>query len=626
MYVLGTAGHVDHGKSSLVIALSGIDPDRLPEEKARGLTIDLGFAWMTTTSGDTVGIVDVPGHERFVKNMIAGVGAIDFVLFVVAADDGWMPQSAEHLAILQYLGVTHGIIVVTKSDLVDPDWLVLVGDDIRQHLAGSFLADSALITVDSLSGRGIPELKSAIGDLIGALPHRPDIGKPRLYIDRAFTIAGRGAVVTGTLTEGQLSTGQSLVVVPGEMKVRVRELQTHGRAVPVAPPGQRVAINLAGIETADLKRGHCLVLDSDSETVDRLWADVHVLADSTHPLEHGRRVLVMVGTAEPEGAAYPLEQSEIPPRHHGLCELRLDHPVKARLRDRFVLRWPTPGVTIGGGIILDVGGTRQTRKDTGLAGRLRARLTGTIEAYRTSELQKHGYASRSRFLRHGPYNREEIERDLAAAIGAREAIIAGDWILYPPWLEDSKSRLLTALSNWHEANSYSPGLNLAEWQEHAAMPGEPMGEIASLLLKDGSVSRTGEAYHLPDHTPQLPQAWKAEADRLWKNIDAGGYQPPTRPELESTSDNARAILAFWIASEQLVQLGDGVVFPKLTFDRIRDSIVTFLVESKEMSAAQLRDLLNTSRRYAVPILEALDREGITRREGDVRVLATNASR
>ncbi|MBI5869187.1 MAG: SelB C-terminal domain-containing protein, partial [candidate division Zixibacteria bacterium] len=565
--------------------------------------------------------VDVPGHERFVKNMIAGVGAIDFVLFVVAADDGWMPQSAEHLAILRYLGVSHGIIVVTKSDLVDPDWLVLVGDDIRQHLAGSFLADSPLVTVDSLSGRGIPELKAAIGNLIGILPRRHDIGKPRLYIDRAFTISGRGAVVTGTLTEGQLTTGQTLMVVPGEMKVRVRELQTHGRAVPVAPPGQRVAINLAGIETADLKRGHCLVLDSDSETVDRLWADVHVLADSTHPLEHGRRVLVMVGTAEPEGAAYPLEQTEIPPGHHGMCELRLDQPVKARLRDRFVLRWPTPGVTIGGGVILDVGGTRQTRKDPGLVARLRTRSTGTIASYRTTELQKHGYAARARFLEHGPFTDEEIESDLTIAIGAREACSSGDWILHTPWLEDSRSRLLDALSVWHQANSHSPGLNLAEWQEHAGIPGEPMAEIAALLLRDGSVSRTGEAYHLPNHTPKLPVAWNIEAEKLWKTIDAGGHQPPTRPELELTGENARAILAFWVAAGQLVQLGDGVIFPKQTFDRIRETIVAHLKNTKEMSAAQLRDLLGTSRRYAVPILEALDREGTTRREGDVRVLA-----
>ena len=234
MYVMGTAGHVDHGKSSLVLALSGIDPDRLPEEKERGLTIDLGFAWMTTNSGLTIGIVDVPGHERFVKNMIAGVGAIDFVLFVVAADDGWMPQSTEHLAILKYLNVKRGLVAVTKKALADPDWLQLVIDDVRQKTADTFLRGAPIIAVDSLSGDGIDELKSAIDQIVQDLPLSPDIGKPRLYIDRAFTIAGRGAVVTGTLTGGTLNSGQNLRIVPGDLRARVRELQMHGKPAETA--------------------------------------------------------------------------------------------------------------------------------------------------------------------------------------------------------------------------------------------------------------------------------------------------------------------------------------------------------------------------------------------------------
>jgi selenocysteine-specific elongation factor len=384
-----------------------------------------------------------------------------------------------------------------------------------------------------------------------------------------------------------------------------------------------VAVNLAGIESSQLKRGHCLVVESDTETVDRLWAEVEVLPDATHPLEHGRRVLVMVGTAEPEGIAYPLQSDDIAPGQSGFCELRLEQPIKVRLRDRFVLRWPTPGVTVGGGVVLDVGGTRHSRRAPGLAERLEARRVGTLQAYRATELQKSGYASRPRFLLNGPFTKVEIDADLENAAKGGEVILSGEWVLESRWFEFSRQRLRGTLLDWHSAHPYSPGLNLAQWQEQAEMPSEPVGEIAALLTVDGTVARIGESYHLPDHVPRLPSQWASEAGRLWKAIETGGFQPPTRPDLETTSENARSILAFWISTGQLVALGDGVLFPRQTLDRIRDMITEKLQESGEITAAQLRDLLGTSRRYAVPILEALDREGTTRRIGDIRVLAKN---
>lgn len=623
MYVLGTAGHVDHGKSALVMALSGIDPDRLPEEKARGLTIDLGFAWMTTAPGETIGIVDVPGHERFVKNMIAGVGAIDFVLFVVAADDGWMPQSAEHLAILQFLGVSHGIVVITKRDIVEPDWLTLVADDVRRRLAGTFLENALLVMVDSLSGQGLAELKSAIDAMVTTLPRRGDLGKPRLYIDRAFTMTGRGVVVTGTLIDGMLETGQTLAIVPGNLKARVRELQVHGHPVTTVSPGQRVAVNLAGVEGTQLHRGQCLVAPSDAETADRLWADVHILPEATHPLERGRRVLVMAGTAEPEGVAYPLDGGSIPPGGHGFCELRLHEQFKVRLRDRFVLRWPTPGVTIGGGVVLDVGGTRLSRRDPGLAARLQMRRTGTLTAYRTTELQKKGYAERAHFLSEGPFPVADIDADLLTAEGSGEVILSGHWILDPSWVAQVTARLVETLKRWHDVNPHSAGLNLVQWQEQAKVGGAPMDELAARLAAEGRVARSGDAYHLPVHTARLPQEWTTEADALWRSIATGGFQPPPRPDLEAFSEHARVIIGFWVSTGRVVALGEGVIFPVEVFKKIRAMVVAELQKTKSLTAAQLRDLLGTSRRYAVPILEALDREGITRRVGDIRVLTEN---
>ncbi len=621
MYVMGTAGHVDHGKSSLVLALSGIDPDRLPEEKARGLTIDLGFAWMTTNSGQMLGIVDVPGHERFVKNMIAGVGAIDFVLFVIAADDGWMPQTAEHLAILQYLNVSRGIVAVTKKDLADPDWLNLVMEDARERLSSTPFADAPIIAVDSISGKGIDDIKAAIDTMVQSLPSRPDIGKPRLFIDRAFAMAGRGGVVTGTLLEGALETGQSVAIVPGDLRGRVRELQVHGHSVAKAPPGQRVAVNLAGVELGELSRGQCIVAENDTETIDRIWADVTILPDATHPLKAERRVLVMVGSAEPEGIAYPIAPEGLAPGQRGFCEFRLLSPLKARLRDRFVLRWPTPGITIGGGTILDVGGTRHTKRAADFNSRMERRLQGTLDAYRDTELRKEGYASAKGFLRHSPFAESAIDTDLRDAESRGEVFRSGPLVFHPEWFAQVKSRLLEILSEVHNAQPHLAGLNLAEWAKRADVSDEPMAQIVKLLEADNSVSRSGEAYHLPTHNPGLPAEWTAEGDRLWSSIESGGAQPPTRPDLEAAAPHAKQIIAFWVASGRLTALGDGVVFPADVFNTIRGRVTDHLKKARQMSAAELRDLLGTTRKYAVPILEALDREGLTRRVGDLRVLA-----
>ena len=488
MYVMGTAGHVDHGKSTLVTALSGIDPDRLPEEKARGMTIDLGFAWMTTNSGETIGIVDVPGHERFVKNMIAGVGAIDFVLLVVAADDGWMPQSAEHFAILRYLGVARGIVVLTKSDLVEPDWLELVRADVREQVSGTFLADAPIVAVDSVSGRGIDELCGAIDVMTRTLAGRPDLGRPRLYVDRVFTIAGRGAVVTGTLLEGSLSVGDSVMLEPGGVSGRVRDLQIHKHQVATAAPGQRVAINFSGVDRADLHRGQCVVAPADTLTVDRLWVHVGIWTEAVHPLKPGRKVLIMLGTAEPEADAYPVGQAAIAPGQEGLCELRLKEPIKARLKDRFVLRWPTPQVTIGGGEVLEIGGTRRSHRDAHFVECLRGRVGGELAAYRRTELRRRGFAPRRAFLSEGPWSESEVAAGIDRAIDAGEIAHVAGILFDPVWLAEQGARMRETLQETHRAHAYDAGLNPAEWQDQARIPEAAMAGLVSVVQSTFGVS------------------------------------------------------------------------------------------------------------------------------------------
>lgn len=621
MFVMGTAGHVDHGKSTLVTALSGIDPDRLPEEKARGMTIDLGFAWMTTPSGQTIGIVDVPGHERFVRNMIAGVGAIDFVLLVIAADDGWMPQTEEHLSILRFLRVQRGIAVITKSSLADSDWLELVKADVSEKVRGVFPAqqETKIITVDSISGSGLDELKSAIDETVKLLPPRRDVGKPRLYIDRVFAMTGRGAVVTGTLIDGTMSSGQTVAIVPGNETARVRELQIHKQAVQYAAPGQRLAVNLAGIDAANLSRGQCLVTGEDTETFDRVWAHVSILPDVRLPLDREREVLLMVGTAEPSAAAFPVGD-DIAPGANGLCEFRLKEPIKARLKDRFVLRWPTPQITIGGGEILDFGGPRRRQRNETWTAHLQARVDAPLSVYRASELQTHGFRSAANFLKHGPWGGDEVTADVSRGITDGTVISQSGFYFEPGWLKATSERLIRVLSDIHRNQPFLPGLNRSEWGDRAEVSDHAMPAITDWMLVAKLVAQSGEAFHLPEHVAELPQAWRADDTKLWGMVTAAGLQTPTRDELEALSPNGKAIINYWVSSGRAVAFGDGIILPVDTLNAARQRVVESLSSGKSLAAGQLREVLGTTRKYAVPILERLDREGITRRIGDERVL------
>lgn len=621
MFVMGTAGHVDHGKSTLVTALSGIDPDRLPEEKARGMTIDLGFAWMTTPSGQTVGIVDVPGHERFVRNMIAGVGAIDFVLLVIAADDGWMPQTEEHLAILRFLNVQRGIAVITKKSLADPDWLELVRSDVSERVRGVFPAQTAtqVVAVDSITGDGLDDLRLAIDTMVQGLPPRRDIGKPRLYIDRVFAMTGRGAVVTGTLIDGTFSAGQNVGIEPGAASARIRELQIHKKVVESAAPGQRLAVNLAGIDAAALSRGQCLVSTDDRECVERVWAHVAILPGARLPLDREREVLFMIGTAEPAAFAFPLSD-DIPPGGDGLCEFRLKEPIKARLQDRFVLRWPTPQVTIGGGEVLDFGGPRRRQRNEAWTRHLQARINSDLKMYRHTELTTHGFRHENGFLADGPWSACEIREDLASAVTSGEVISQSGVLFSPVWVQHTTGLLLEVLRQLHREQPFITGLNLAEWADRGHIPTAAANALADWMLASRQVERSGDAFHLPSHSATLPGAWQPDADALWTVLVSSGLQPPSREELEASSPNAKSILSFWLASGRAVTLGEGIVLPKESLDRARQQVVQALADGKSLAAGQLREVLGVTRKYAVPILERLDREGVTRRVGDERVL------
>jgi len=355
MRVIGTAGHVDHGKSTLVRRLTGIDPDRLAEEKAREMTIDLGFAWLKLPNNDTVGIVDVPGHRDFIENMLAGVGGIDAVLLVIAADEGVMPQTREHLAILDLLGLKNGLIVLTKIDMVDndPDWLDLVEQEVRDSLAESALADAPLLRVSAHTGAGIDALVHAIQAMLSDLPERADINQPRLPVDRVFTMSGFGTVVTGTLTGGALHVGDEIEIVPQNLRARVRGLQSYKQSVEVAYPGSRTAVNLSGIERSAIQRGSTLARVGMMRPTQLIDAQFRLLKDAARPLKHNTIVKVFSGTQEAQGFVRLLSDEMLTPGQEGWIQIRLDEPLAVMPADRYILRIPSPAETIGGGFVVN---------------------------------------------------------------------------------------------------------------------------------------------------------------------------------------------------------------------------------------------------------------------------------
>lgn len=619
MFVLGTAGHVDHGKSALVKALTGIDPDRLPEEKTRGLTIDLGFAWYTAADNTPIGIVDVPGHERFIKNMIAGVGAIDFVLFVVAADDGWMPQSTEHFDILRFLDVRHGLVAVTKADLVKPDWLELVVEDIKDKTAGTFLENSTIVPVSSVTGQGIDDLKAAIDALVGRLPRRPDVGRPRLFLDRAFTIAGRGSVVTGTLIEGGFAAGDDVMLVPSGHKARIRELQSHKQTVEKVGPGRRVAVNLSGIERSDLSRGECLVHPDDARTYAFILVRLSLLAESKWTIKTGRTLLALLGTAEPEAVCRLLETEEIKPGESAICELRLSTPVKARLGDRFVLRIPTPGVTIGGGQILDFPAHRITRSSADYLDLLHQREENlSLPVILRTEMAKEGWLSAATLPVDLPHSAEAVRQTISEFVDAGEWSSLARGYIDAGSAEKLKTHALELLQSRHERQPFTYGYNETEWRKKLRVPDELFKALLNSWLENGSVKIKDGRYFLPDFAPGLPADWQDEAWQLEKSIVDGGMAPPVRSELESAGEHAREILALWLSMGKMVSLPDGIIYPLPVFDQAIDKIRKICAENGSITVAQARDALGTTRKYVVPILTHTDKLGLTRREGDLR--------
>ncbi len=619
MHVIGTAGHVDHGKSTLVEALTGMDPDRLREEKERGLTIDLGFAWMELDDGREVSIVDVPGHERFVGNMLAGVGGIDLAMLVVAADESVMPQTREHLAILDLLNVDRGLIVITKSDLVDEEWRELVRAEIEETVAETCLRDAPVVEVSAVTGQGLAELRSTMRGLLDVMPARSDLGRPRLPVDRSFTIAGFGAVVTGTLVDGSLSVGQEVELALSGRRARVRGLQTQKTKVDAIGPGNRVAANLSGVRAADIERGDVLTPPGWLAPTAAVDVRLRMIADAPRAARHNMFVNVHAGSGEAVGRLRLLDADSLPPGGSAWAQLKLSTPLAVVKGDYFVIR--AGGTTLGGGNVVDPHAPRHRRRHAALLDRLEAMESGSgrdvllkmIEASEPAAFDD--LVNRANFSKEGAVEElaQMAQEGLVVPLGSGK--VGGATVFYSAagWSR-LKRRASEALAAYHARFPLRAGTPKEELRSRLGIASQAASYAIRKLIDEDVLAEDDNAYRLPGHVPQLTSKQQGEVDRYLKTLEKHPYSPPS-------DDGVEADVLSWLEQQgKVVRVSDGVVFSAEAYDDMVRQVRRRLEDNGQISVGDARDMFGNSRKYILALMDHLDRRQVTRRVGDVRVL------
>ena len=608
MQVIGTAGHVDHGKSTLVRRLTGIDPDRFAEEKRRGLTIDLGFAWLPLPSGREVGVVDVPGHERFVRNMLAGAGGITVCLFVVAANEGWMPQSAEHLAILDVLGVSSGVVALTKTDAVDEETVELARTEVAEHLTGTTLAGIPVIPCSATTGAGIDELVDALDRAVGSTSPPADTDSPRLWVDRVFTIAGAGTVVTGTLMRGSLVAGEEVEIAPEGRRARIRTIQSHKKELARVGPGNRVALNLAGLARQGAERGDAVVRPGSWRPATRVDVSLRVLPEAitgsnVTVTEKGAHLLY-AGSAETPVRLGLLGTSKVEPGETAFAQLHLASPLPLARGDRFVIRDAGRVLTLGGGEVLDPLPAGARRSDAG-----RVRLLEEL-----ADADDEGALA---LLVGAAGGLDAGEARFRAGAAAAEGVVQlGSWLVTPERRDELERRVLDALEAHHRAQPLEKGM--ARETLKGAVPLRP-DAFDALLDGAGGVVQEGALVRAAGHSVALAPEQEEARRRVLDTIESGGFTPPLADELGAD----RTLLRALVDRGDLVGIGDFYLTASQA-DSAKRRVSASIDASGGMTVAQIRDLLGTTRKYAVPVCEWLDAEGVTRRRGDLRVLGPRA--
>lgn len=637
MRVIGTAGHVDHGKSTLVKALTGIDPDRLKEEKEREMTIDLGFAWLTLPSGEQVGVVDVPGHQDFIKNMLAGVGGIDAALLIIAADEGVMPQTREHLAILDLLKVSSGVIVLTKIDVADSqEWVELVQADVMETVRNTALGDAPVVRVSAVTGEGLDQLRESLDEVLAQVPPRSDLGRPRLPIDRVFTVAGFGTVVTGTLGGGSLREGQEVEISPVGLKARIRGLQTHKRYVEQASPGSRVAINLAGVGIEDIARGNVVTLPGWLEPTRLADVRLDYLADAPRDLRHNQEVEFFSGSAEVMARVRLLGVRNLSPGQQGWTQLRLMQPVPLVKGDRFIIRQPSPSVTIGGGTIVDPLPRRRHRRfRPEVIQRLETLAHGTPTDWLTEALDRRGPMAARDLIAEVALPAEIATETLAQMMrdGLVLYLLPGEgqtsnalpplassprYVASPAGWAGLLGRIIGEVNGFHQANPLRQGIPREALKSRLGLETRLFNEAITRAVTEGALAERDTFIRHPEHTVRFTDKQQQAIDRILQQFRGAPYTTPSHKDVVASL--GEDVTLSLIESGQLVRVSPDVLLLSETYEESVGWVRQTIGQNGSVNLGQLRDAFSTSRKYALALLEYMDDQHITKRVGDERVL------
>ncbi len=629
-YIIGTAGHIDHGKTSLIKALTGEDTDRLKEEKERGISIDLGFAHFDLPDGSQAGIVDVPGHERFIRNMLAGAHGIDLVLFTVAADDGVMPQTEEHFDIVHLLGVKLAIFLITKADLVPASRLREVEEEIRILTVGTALEEAPIIPFSAVTGQGLPELRARISQMLQNCNKPHPSGYFRLPVDRAFVLQGHGVVITGTALSGDVRIGDHIRCLPGDQTFRVRSLQVHNRSVEAAGWGQRIALNLSGLEKASITRGHAICHEKLTLVSDRFDAFLEVRPAAAKGIKNHQRLRVHVGTAERLVKLILLGSKEhVEPKGSAYCQIVLAEPVMALRGDRFIVRDETAQRTLGGGIVIHPWARKHKRGEPELEARLHALHTGDVPTLVEGFINE----SDDFALPIGPFHqflnlREEEVRDQMDRIKTIRSLSAEAEKLYTTekkW-QGLKDSSLKALKDFHLLHPLAPGMDMEELRAKAlyAVPSRLFRDFLEILAGDKLVVREGNLLRLPQHRVHLKGEEKGLMEKIKKHLGENPLAPPDLKQIEKDLGAGRAklneVLRVMERDGAIIRVASDLYFLSDCVDKVKGVLYKYLANNTEITAATFRDLLGSSRKYTIALLEHFDREGLTVRIGDARRL------
>lgn len=626
--IIGTAGHVDHGKTTLIKALTGTDTDRLKEEQERGMTIDLGFAALTLPDGTKAGIVDVPGHERFLKNMLAGAGGVDVVLLVIAADESVMPQTSEHLDILRLLDVKNGVVALTKADMVDEEWLEIVKDDVRGHLKDSFLAEAPVIPVDSLSGKGIPELKKTLFEAVARAEVRNASLPFRLPVDRVFTRPGFGTVITGTLVAGTMRVGDSVEVLPQKLNTRVRGLQSHGKKQESVEAGSRVAVNLAGIETEEIERGAVLAPPAAIGPTQAFDAVLRLLPNAPRALTTRTRVRVYIGTAEILGRMQILGADQLEPGKQGYVQFRGELPFACARGDRFVVRSYSPMATIGGGTVLDAASTRHKRKDPAVLAALAAKERGSPEDLLETWLQTaQAGGIRKELGKAVGLPEAELAPALEKLVAAGTAVALGsDRVIHRSILTGLTDKAQASLEAYHKSNPLRPGMPKEELRGDLGRAIDPrtFGALLTHWQEQGLVSADAASVRKAGFTVELPERDQKTLERIADLYRRAEYNAPSveeaAEELGLPPEQVSTLIRVGQDRGKMVRIQEGLYYHGDTIEAAKKLVESQIRQNGSITVSQFRDLTGSSRKYALPVMEYFDAIRFTRRVGDERVL------